>query len=96
MGESKRKMLTPEQRVAKLEAELAEAKAKAEAKTRARVEVLRKQRSTLYTQIGERKEKIEQINSELEALGFEAEAEQLTLDDVIDGTETAVAEDEAA
>lgn len=64
MGENKRRMLTPAERVAKLQAELAEAQAKAEVKDRKRYTELGEQREKLVAQIEERTDKVEAIDTE--------------------------------
>jgi hypothetical protein len=67
----KRTMLSPEQRVAKLEAELAAAKAKAEARTNKEAQALLDRRLVLANQIEERQLKINVINDKLVELGFD-------------------------
>lgn len=68
----KRKMLTPAERVAKLEADLAQAKAKAEAKANRQAAELAEKRAKLVEQINDRQAKVDAIDAELAELGFEA------------------------
>lgn len=68
-----RKMLTAEERVAKLEAELAAAKAKADAKKQKQIDALVERRDTLVAQVAERNTKLIAINLELDELGYVAE-----------------------
>lgn len=65
MGETKRKMLTPAERVAKAEAELAAAKEKAEAGDRKRHDQLQEQRAKHVEVIDDRTAKVEAIDAEL-------------------------------
>lgn len=65
MGETKRKMLTPEERVAKLEADLAAARLKAESKDRGRHDQLQEQRAKLQAKVDDAQAKIEAIDAEL-------------------------------
>lgn len=65
MGETKRKMLTPQERAAKLERELAEARAKAEAADRKQHDQLQEQRAKLQEQVDDRTAKIEAIDAAL-------------------------------
>lgn len=64
-----RKMLTPAERVAKLEAELKAAREKAEAKAKVTIDALLGKRASLIEQINERKTKVESIEAELKELG---------------------------
>lgn len=68
---AKRTVLTPAQKVAKLEAELAEARAKAEKKAGEQGDKLKERRAKLIEQINERKAKVEAIEAELKELGVE-------------------------
>lgn len=71
MTETKsRKMLTPEERVAKLKAELAAAEAKAQAKNQKAIDALIERRDALVNQIAERNTKLTAINLELDSLGY--------------------------
>lgn len=69
-NEKKRTVLSPAERVAKLEAELAEAKRKADAKAQLRIGLLLEQREKLMAQIDERSLKVSAIDIELESLGY--------------------------
>lgn len=69
----KRTTFTPEQRVARLEAELAEAKAKAEEKGKKQADELRAKRAKLVDQVKERETKIAAIDAELRVLEPETE-----------------------
>jgi predicted nucleic acid-binding Zn-ribbon protein len=72
--EPKRKVLTAEERVAKLEAELAAARKKAEAKANKAIDELQAKRKTLVEQIEERQTKVRAIDTQLEALGVDTTA----------------------
>jgi N-dimethylarginine dimethylaminohydrolase len=65
----KRKVLTPQERIAKAEAELAELRSKAKVKGAKRSKVLNDQRSKLVDQIKERQTKVDAIDAELDELG---------------------------
>lgn len=65
----KRKNLTPAERIAKAEAELAEIRRKAEEAANKKANVLREQRSKLVTKVAELEGKIAEINGELNQLG---------------------------
>ena len=67
----KRKMLTPEQKVAKLEAELKAAREKAAAKANAEITQLKERRSALVDQISERQAKVRDIDARLKELGVD-------------------------
>lgn len=67
---TKRTMLTPAERVVKLERELAEAKAKAEQRTSKQAQALIQRRNSLVAQIRERQDKVDAIVHELVALGM--------------------------
>ena len=77
----KRKMLTPAERVAKAEADLAALREKATARASKAASQLREHRAKLVAQIVERDEKIEAIDDELHALGVNDEDVELPLDD---------------
>jgi peptidoglycan hydrolase CwlO-like protein len=62
-------MLTPQQKIAKLEADLADARLKAEEKSAQVVGELLNRRLKLAKQIEERQTKINEINEEIAALG---------------------------
>lgn len=70
--EPKRKHLTPAERVAKIEADLAAAKAKLELRANAQITVLIAQRDKLVAQANERYEKIRLIEEELLSLGHDS------------------------
>lgn len=74
-AEAKRKMLTPAERVAKLEADLAEARAKAEAKAKAKAGELTEKREKLTAKIVELQKQVDTINAELSALGVSTDDE---------------------
>lgn len=63
-----RKVLTPAERIAKLEADLAAAKAKAEAKAKKQVEELKAKRGTLVVRRSELTTKIDALTVEIQAL----------------------------
>jgi hypothetical protein len=65
----KRTVLTPEQRVAKLEGELAAAKAKAEAKANKASNMLLEKRSKLTARVNTLLDQIEAVDTELADLG---------------------------
>lgn len=67
----KRTVLTPEQRVAKLEAELAAAKAKAEARANKEANILLDRRASLMTRANEIAAKINDIDTQLSRLGYD-------------------------
>lgn len=66
----KRTVLTPEQRVAKLEAELDAAKAKAEARANKEAKTLHDRRSSLMKRVNEITAKIDDIDTQLSRLGY--------------------------
>lgn len=68
---AKRKQLTPQERVAKLEADLAAARKKAEEKAGSVATQLKEKRRNLTDQIKVRQDKVDAIDAELTALGFE-------------------------
>lgn len=68
MPESKRRTLTPAERVAKLEAELAEAKKKADQQRDKKAAVLREKLSTLKAKQSKLSTDIDQVKAELAAL----------------------------
>ena len=68
MGDTTRKMRTPEERIAAAQAQLEELKAKAETKDRKRYGVLDEQRAKLVAQIEELTAKVETIDDELVAI----------------------------
>lgn len=67
----KRKMLTPSERVAKLEADLEAARKKAEQKNEAVADKLKTKRSTVVQRIEAEQAKLAKIDAELTALGYE-------------------------
>lgn len=67
---TKRTVLTPAERVAKIEAELAAAKAKAEETASKKAAVLVEKRSRLLEQINERQAKVDEIEAELRQLDY--------------------------
>lgn len=67
----KRTVLTPEQRVAKLEAELAAAKAKAEARANKEANILLERRGKLSARISKLMSDIDDIDTQLSRLGVE-------------------------
>lgn len=71
-SEPKRKHLTPAERVAKIEADLAAAKAKLELRASAQITVLIARRDKLVAQANERYEKIRLIEEELLSLGHDS------------------------
>lgn len=71
MGDTKRRVKTPAERVAEAEAALAKAKEAAEAKTNKAISRLLDQRAKHVEVITERTDKVEAIDTELEALGYE-------------------------
>jgi hypothetical protein len=73
-AEPKRKMLTPAERVAKLEADLAAAKKAAEAKANKQVGELKTKRQALVDQVSERQAKIRDIDAQLKELGVDTAA----------------------
>jgi uncharacterized protein YoxC len=70
----KRTMLTPEQRVAKLEAELAAAKAKADARANKEQNMLLEKRSKLTGKVNVLLDSIEAIDAQLADLGVSVTA----------------------
>lgn len=69
----KRTVLTPEQRVAKLEGELAAAKAKAEQRANKEANVLLEKRSKLSERISKLMSEIDTVDTQLARLGVEPE-----------------------
>ncbi len=69
----KRTVLTPEQRVAKLEGELAAAKAKAEARANREANLLLEKRSKLSARISKLMSEIDDVDTQLARLGVEPE-----------------------
>lgn len=69
MAETKRRVLTPEERIAKLEQDLAEAKRKANEKAAKRATQLGEQRAKLVERAEEIARKIQAIDTELHSLG---------------------------
>lgn len=67
----KRTVLTPEERVAKLEAELAAAKAKAEARANKEANDLLERRQKVSIQINKLTAKIDDIDTQLSRLGYD-------------------------
>lgn len=75
-GEKKvRVQLTPEQRIAKLEADLAAAREKAQAKNQKRIDVLLEQRAKLEAKHLDLNAKVDAIEAELTSLGYMAETQ---------------------
>ena len=68
MGDTTRKMRTPEERIAAAKAQLEELEAKAQAKDRKRFSVLDEQRAKLVAQLEELTAKVEAIDEELVAI----------------------------
>ena len=66
--EPKRRMLTPEERVARLEAELKAAREKAAAKSRKQADQLKEQRTKLVARRNEISDKIQAIDAQLAEL----------------------------
>jgi hypothetical protein len=85
-----RKRLTPAERIARAEQELAAAKAKAEAEVKVKADKLVEKRTALVAQIKERQDKVAAIDAELRELGVETDAP------VTEGSVEAPAEDSAA
>jgi seryl-tRNA synthetase len=69
--EKKRTVLTPEQRVARLEAQLAEAKAKAEAKNAKQIDVLLERGKKISERIAKLDNQYDEITRQLAALGYD-------------------------
>ena len=67
---SKRKMLTPAERIAKAEADLARLREAAEAKGKKRISALLDQRAVHVKHIDERTDKVKAIDLELDSLGY--------------------------
>lgn len=65
----KRRNLTPAERIAKMEAELAATREKAEAANRKKAEALVEKRNALTAKVAELKAKVDEINLELDSLG---------------------------
>jgi len=78
----KRTVLTPAERVAKLEGELAAAKAKAEKRANQATDKLLERRASLTAQMDKLQGKIDIVDSELRSLGFIPEDEPTISTDV--------------
>jgi chromosome segregation ATPase len=65
----RRKMLTAQERVAKLQSQLADAQRKADEKAGKEAASLREQKDKLTAQIDERRRKVAEIDAQLERLG---------------------------
>ena len=72
--ETKRRTLTPEEKIAKLEAELKATREKASAKVQKQVDELLERKASLTSQIEERQAKIRAIHEQLVTLGHDVEA----------------------
>jgi len=66
-----RKMLTPEERIKKLEADLEAARAKAAEKDAKRIDKLKEQRGVAVQKVNEAQAKLTAIDEELQLLGYE-------------------------
>lgn len=69
-----RKMLTPAERVAKLEADLKAAREAAAAKDAKKIDALKEKRGVLVQKVNEAQAKVRAIDEELQLLGYEIEA----------------------
>jgi hypothetical protein len=78
----KRTVLTPEQRVAKLEAELTAAKAKAEKRANKQRDMLLERRSKLTIRANELLTQIEAIDAELDSFGVPATGTSERVEDI--------------
>jgi hypothetical protein len=82
----KRTVLTPEERVAKLESELAAAKAKAEARANKERDLLLEKRTKLTNRVDALLYQIEAIDSKLANFGVQVTAITETVEPIDEGT----------